>query len=138
LNAGRRRFSVALAGCGVLAAWHPTRAAAQGGGASAGAAFAPLLGRWVRSDGRYVIHVTRADDAGVLTATYSNPDLLPFWRAQARRENGALVASFELRVGGYNGSTYELAYDPARDVLTGIYHQAVSKQSYNVQFVRSR
>lgn len=138
MNAARRRFAAVLSGAALLAAIRPMRAAAQAARPASGAAFAPLIGRWVRTDGQYVIHVTKADDAGLLTATYSNPNLLPFWSAEARRENGVLRAMFELRVAGYGGSTYDLAYDPQRDVLTGVYHQAVSKQRYDVRFVRSR
>ena len=43
---------------------------------------------------------------------------------------------FELRAGGYNGSTYTLTYDPAADVLKGIYYQAVAQQKFDVFFTR--
>ena len=43
----------------------------------------------------------------------------------------------ELRAGGYNGSTYTLHYDPARDVLEGVYHQAVAQQNFAVRFLRA-
>jgi hypothetical protein len=43
---------------------------------------------------------------------------------------------FELRAGGYNGSTYRLRYDAANDRLTGIYDQVVVKQTFEVVFVR--
>ena len=43
---------------------------------------------------------------------------------------------FELRAGGYDGSTYELTYDPATDRLNGIYYQAVVKQKFDVFFTR--
>jgi hypothetical protein len=41
-----------------------------------------------------------------------------------------------LRAGGYNGSTYELTYDPAGDRLKGSYYQAVAKQKYEIYFLR--
>ena len=44
--------------------------------------------------------------------------------------------AFELRAGGYDGSTYELTYDPATDRLKGTYYQAVAKQKFDVNFVR--
>ena len=47
-----------------------------------------------------------------------------------------LRADFELRAGGYAGSTYTLGYDPAKDQLKGIYYQAVAKQMFEVIFVR--
>jgi hypothetical protein len=45
---------------------------------------------------------------------------------------------FELRAGGYNGSTYTLTYDPANDVLYGVYYQAVARQRFNVYFERAQ
>ena len=42
----------------------------------------------------------------------------------------------ELRAGGYDGSTYELVYDPASDRLVGTYYQAVAKQKFSVYFAR--
>jgi hypothetical protein len=45
---------------------------------------------------------------------------------------------FELRAGGYNGSTYTLKYDAASDQLKGVYYQAVAKQKFEVGFVRAK
>jgi hypothetical protein len=45
---------------------------------------------------------------------------------------------FELRAGGYNGSTYTLKYDAASDRLKGVYYQAVAKQKFEVVFVRAK
>ena len=47
-----------------------------------------------------------------------------------------LRASFELRAGGYDGSTYDLSYDTASDRLIGVYYQAVVKQKFDIYFVR--
>jgi len=73
---------------------------------------------------------------GALEAMYFNPNPLPFAKAQASRKAGAIRLAFELRAGGYNGSTYELGYDPMTDRLTGTYYQAVAKQTFSVAFVR--
>ncbi len=67
---------------------------------------------------------------------YANPSPLPFAKVQAMQDGATLRASFELQAGGYSGSTCELAYDPARDRLSGIYYQAVVKQKFEVYFVR--
>src|SRR5258705_9204662 len=72
-----------------------------------------LKGTWVRPDGGYTIAITNIGANGELEATYFNPSRLPFAKAQASREGATVHAFFELRAGGYNGSTYELAYDPA-------------------------
>jgi len=53
-----------------------------------------------------------------------------------RDDGGALKLFFELRAGGYDGSTYMLHYDVAGDRLKGTYYQAVAKQTFEVVFVR--
>ena len=100
--------------------------------------FGALLGRWVRPDGGYVISILAADAGGKLNASYANPSPLPFAAAQASRNDGALNVFFELRAGGYNGSTYMLTYDPSKDILRGVYYQAVARQSFDVYFVRGK
>jgi hypothetical protein len=114
-------------------------AARQGVSSSPAAAepdFAVLKGTWVRPDGGYVIAITSVSPGGKIEATYFNPNRLPFAKAQATRDGATLRAFFELRAGGYGGSTYELAYDPANDRLVGVYNQAVAKQKFVVYFTR--
>jgi hypothetical protein len=98
--------------------------------------FDALPGRWVRPDGGYVIAIKSIEAGGKLDATYANPNPLPFYAATATEEGGKLKLFFELRAGGYNGSTYTLSYDAAADRLTGTYYQAVAKQTFDVFFVR--
>src|ERR1700712_2123558 len=99
-------------------------------------AYSALPGRWVRPDGGYVIAIKSVDTGGKLDADYANPNPLPFYAATATEEGGKLKLFFELRAGGYNGSTYTLSYDAAADRLTGTYYQAVAKQTFDVFFVR--
>lgn len=100
--------------------------------------FATLQGRWIRPDGGYVVTIKSVDDSGKLDASYANPNPLPFSKAEVSRESGTLRVFLELRAGGYNGSTYTLTYDPAKDVLEGVYYQAVARQIYDVYFVRGK
>ena len=95
-----------------------------------------LKGSWVRPDGGYTIVIKGVSPTGQLEAMYFNPNALPFAKAQAAKEGGVLRVSFELRAGGYDGSTYELTYDSATDRLKGVYYQAVVKQKFDVYFVR--
>ena len=95
-----------------------------------------LKGAWVRPDGGYTITIKGVAPDGRLEAMYANPNVLPFAKAQATQDGATLRASFELQAGGYAGSTYELAYDPASDRLKGIYYQAVAKQKFEIYFVR--
>jgi hypothetical protein len=97
-----------------------------------------LLGRWVRPDGGYVIGIKAVDASGKLDASYANPSPLPFHTAEVTREGDTLKLFFELRAGGYNGSTYTLKYDAASDQLKGVYYQAVAKQKFEVGFVRAK
>src|SRR3954454_23217358 len=100
--------------------------------------FSTLPGRWVRLQGGYVITIRSVDVDGKLDASYANPRPLPFHTAVARKDGNVLKLFFELRAGGYNGSTYTLRYDAANDRLTGIYDQVVVKQKFEVVFVRDK
>jgi hypothetical protein len=101
-------------------------------------AFDRLPGRWVRLQGGYVITIRSVDADGKLDASYANPRPLPFHTAVASKDGNVLKLSFELRAGGYNGSTYKLRYDAANDRLTGVYDQVVAKQTFDVVFVRDK
>lgn len=134
--AGRRRALCRLA-LG-LACATTTASAAQAQATPAAPAYGALVGRWVRPDGGYVITIKAVDASGKLDASYANPAPLPFYTAEASRDGSAVKAFFELRAGGYGGSTYTLAYDPANDVLRGVYYQAVARQKYDVVFSRMK
>lgn len=97
-----------------------------------------LKGSWVRPDGGYTIAIRGIGPDGRLDAMYFNPGQLPFATAQAGQDGNRVRAFFELRAGGYGGSTYELTYDPADDRLKGVYYQAVARQRFEVTFVRKQ
>ncbi len=99
------------------------------------AALDVLKGAWIRPDGGYIIAIKGVGPDGKLDAMYFNPSPLPFAKAEASR-GVTLRAFFELRAGGYDGSTYDLTYDPANDRLRGTYYQAVAKQKFEVVFMR--
>jgi hypothetical protein len=99
--------------------------------------FEILIGKWVRPDGGYTITITGVDENGNLDASYANPSLLPFSKAVASRDGKTLKVFLELKAGGYNGSTYTLAYDPDQDILKGVYFQAVAQQKYDIYFDRT-
>jgi hypothetical protein len=102
------------------------------------AMFDALPGRWVRVEGGYVISIKAVGADGRLDAEYANPRALPFYTAAATSEGGVLKLFFELRAGGYGGSTYTLIYDAATDRLLGEYNQVVVHQKFNVVFVRAK
>jgi hypothetical protein len=102
------------------------------------AEFGSLLGRWVRPDGGYRVTIESVSADGKLEASYANPSPLPFARAEATRNGNEIEVFLELTAGGYGGSTYTLTYDPAMDILRGVYYQAVAKQRFIVYFERQK
>jgi len=100
--------------------------------------FQRLEGRWVRPDGGYILEMKEARPDGSLKAAYFNPRPIRVHRAEASKMDGAITLFVELRDVHYPGSTYRLQYDAARDRLTGTYFQAVERQTFDVQFLRSR
>jgi hypothetical protein len=101
-----------------------------------GLAFGVLVGRWARTEGPYIINISAVDENGKFDASYANPRPLPFHTAEVARDGNALKLIFELRAGGYGGSTYALKYDAASDSLRGVYNQVVVKQVFDVVFNR--
>jgi hypothetical protein len=97
-----------------------------------------LRGRWVRTDGGYVIEIKSVDPGGQMQAAYYNPNPINVSRAQAARSGAAVTVFLELRAPGYPGSTYTLIHDPKSDTLKGIYHQATLQQNFEVVFIRGR
>jgi hypothetical protein len=129
-------LALALASVFTATAQGPTRELHRATSPAAGPDINVLKGAWVRPDGGYTIVIRNVAPNGQLEAMYFNPNPLSFAKAQAGRDGSKLRAFFELRAGGYNGSTYDLTYDPADDRLTGTYYQAVAMQSFEVFFTR--
>ena len=100
------------------------------------AGFEKLTGRWLRPDGGYILEIRSISPEGKVDAAYLNPRPIRVARAEALQQGGALALFVELRDVNYPGSTYKLIYDPARDVLAGLYFQALQQQTFDVEFVR--
>ena len=97
-----------------------------------------LRGRWVRTDGGYVIEIKSVEPGGRMQAAYYNPNPINVSRAQAARSGAAVTVFIELRGPGYPGSTYTLIHDPQSDELKGIYHHAVLQKNFEVVFIRDK
>lgn len=100
--------------------------------------FEPLVGRWQRPDGGYVLEVRSIAEGGTVNAKYLNPRPINVARAEASRHGDNLKLFVELRDAGYPGSTYTMIYDAKRDVLLGIYYQAGIGQYFDVVFLRMK
>ncbi|BBO78553.1 hypothetical protein DSCW_59700 [Desulfosarcina widdelii] len=105
-------------------------------GIGCAADYRPLIGRWQRIDGGYVIDVRQVEPDGSIDARYLNPRTINVSQANASTLKGYLKIFLELSDVGYPGSTYTLIYDPEKDILLGTYYQAVQRQNYDVIFVR--
>ena len=114
----------------------PTPAAAGADGAPARAGFDKLVGRWLRTDGGYVLEIRAVSPEGRVEASYLNPRPINVARAQAARGGDLVTLLVELRDVNYPGSTYNLWYDDGRDLLEGTYYQAAQQQTYDVVFER--
>ncbi|MEE4112699.1 MAG: hypothetical protein V2I40_07780 [Desulfobacteraceae bacterium] len=100
--------------------------------------YRPLIGRWQRTDGGYVIEIRRVAIDGTMEAGYYNPRPINVSMAKASTFKDHLKVEVELRDTGYPGSTYTLLYDPDKDALLGFYYQAVQRQNFDVIFVRMK
>ena len=97
---------------------------------------AKVVGRWMRTDGGYVMELTNPTFDGRLTAAYFNPRSINVSRSGWKIEEGYLLVLVELRDEGYPGSAYTLAYQPDTDRLVGLYYQAAAQQKFDVVFER--
>ena len=122
-------FAIGLA-CGLLLS-PPAFAQAQPD-------FMALKGRWLRTDGGYVIEIKSVETGGRMQAAYYNPNPINVSQAEAARSGAAVTVFIELRGPGYPGSTYTLIYDPKNDELKGVYHHAGLQRNFEVVFVRDK
>ena len=95
-----------------------------------------LVGRWVRTDGGYIIEIRNVAVDGKMDAGYFNPRPINISEAKASQTNTGIRVFMELQDVGYPGSTYTLNYDPAKDALIGFYYQAAMQQNFDVIFAR--
>lgn len=100
--------------------------------------FQLLIGRWQRTDGGYIIDIRSIDTDGKIEAGYFNPRPINVEKADASMDKDHIKVEVELRDVGYPGSTYTLVYAPDKDVLIGYYYHAVSRQHFDVLFVRMK
>ncbi|MCU0377329.1 MAG: hypothetical protein MUC78_03630 [Bacteroidales bacterium] len=97
-----------------------------------------LKGRWMRSDGDYIIEVFEVSGDGTLKAGYYNPTSINVEKGEWIIQEEKLFMQVILRDVNYPGSTYTLQYVPEDDALTGNYFQAVEGINYDVLFTRKK
>jgi len=97
-----------------------------------------LKGRWMRSDGDYIIEVFEAGGDGTLKAAYYNPNPINVEKGEWIIDQEKLFMQIILRDVNYPGSAYTLQYVPEDDALAGNYFQAVEGVNYDVVFTRKK
>ena len=97
-----------------------------------------LVGNWVRTDAPYRIQISELLDDGKMKAGYFNPRSINVSKAGWVNTGGVIKIYVELRDQNYPGSNYNLTYVPERDLLAGIYYQAVEGTTFEVEFVRAK
>ena len=97
-----------------------------------------LIGRWLRNDKSKVLEITSVYEDGSVKVGYFNPDPIRVEQASFERTEDALSLEVVLRdeEKGYNGSVYELRFNPATDELEGTYFEATQKQTIPFTFAR--
>ena len=100
--------------------------------------FQAIVGRWQRTDGGYVIEIRSIGSDGKIEAGYFNPRPINVEKAQASKDKDLIKVEMTLRDVGYPGSAYTLVYTSEKDVLLGYYFHAVSRQYFDVLFVRMK
>lgn len=95
-----------------------------------------VLGKWLRSDGGYVLELRSAEISGVMQAAYFNPKSINVSRAMWMQGAAGFQVMVELNDVGYPGATYVLSYDAASDRLVGQYNQPAMQQSFDIDFIR--
>jgi hypothetical protein len=94
------------------------------------------FGKWLRSDGGYMLEIRGGDLSGVLDAAYFNPKSIHVSRAIWMQGGAGFQFVVELNDVGYPGATYVLSHDAKTDQLVGKYNQPAMQQSFDVEFVR--
>jgi hypothetical protein len=95
-----------------------------------------VFGKWMRSDGGYVLEIRGADLSGVVDAAYFNPKSIKVSRAIWMQGPTGFQIVVELNDVGYPGATYVLSHEPQTDRLVGKYNQPAMQQSFDIEFVR--
>lgn len=116
----------------------PASAPAAAPATTTAADYQPLIGRWARTDGDYMIEIKSIAADGKAEAGYFNPRPINVARAEASREGGTLRLFMELRDSGYPGCLYKLTFDKAASRLTGTYFQAAQNETYEVVFEKAK
>ena len=135
---GEGRHASAPAAGAPAAAKAPAKSEVPAAETAAPAEVQRMLGRWLRSDGTYVLELRGADRSGIVQAAYFNPKSINVSRSIWLRGAEGTQVVVELNDTGYPGATYVLGLAADGDRLVGKYNQPQMGQSFDVEFIRQK
>jgi hypothetical protein len=99
-----------------------------------------LVGRWQRVNDapgeEKILEVRKVNADGTADVRYFNPRPINVGNARANMVDNFPSLLIELPDADYQGSTYQLTYEPSDDELRGVFFQALEQQAYDVVFKR--
>jgi len=98
------------------------------------AAFERIKGKWMRSDGGYILEFKQLLQNNTLDVSYYNPSPIHVGKAHMYEERGFTKVFVELQDVNYPGSRYTLILDAEKPLLVGNYYQATQQVDYEVAF----
>ena len=96
--------------------------------------FERIKGKWMRSDGGYVLEFKQLKANNELDVAYFNPNPIHVGKARMYEERGFTKVFVELQDVNYPGSRYTLILDAEKTRLVGNYFQATQQVDYEVAF----
>lgn len=97
-------------------------------------AFERIKGKWMRSDGTYVLEFKQLLKDNALEVAYFNPGPIHVGKARIYEERGFTKVFVELQDVNYPGSRYTLILDAEKPRMAGNYYQATQQVDYEVAF----
>jgi hypothetical protein len=97
-------------------------------------AFERIKGKWMRSDGTYVLEFKQLLKDNALEVAYFNPGPIHVGKARMYEERGFTKVFVELQDVNYPGSRYTLILDAEKPRMVGNYYQATQQVDYEVAF----
>ena len=128
-------FSMVLVGCGKGEKAIESKAAVkEEAKVQLTGAFEKIKGKWVRSDGGYVLEFKQLLQNNTLDVAYFNPSPIHVGKARIYEERGFTKLFVELQDVNYPGSRYTLILNVDKNQLVGNYFQATQQVDYEVAF----
>jgi hypothetical protein len=95
-----------------------------------------IKGIWGRTDGAGEINISEVLDNGLLKATFCNPKSINIEKAVWTNSSDVLRIYILFREDNYPGSSFTLNYMAEKDLLLGMYFDALANESQTVTFKR--